>query len=87
MMRKYIMIVVCALFVMSAAHVFAEDVFTTANGTKYHKQDCRLLRNKEKAVKIDKKDAVAKGYIPCKRCFKEDLLGMEQQSKTGVEKE
>ena len=56
----------------ASAHVFAEDVYVTQNGQKYHKQDCRLIKNKN-PQKITKVAAQEKELKPCGRCYKEDL--------------
>ena len=81
MLKKFILIT-CVLSVLTAANAFAEDVYTTTNGSKYHKETCRLLKNKEKAVKLDKEEAVKKGYEACKRCYKEDVVQLEKPSTT-----
>lgn len=44
-------------------------VFITANGKKYHRQDCNLIA-KRKTEGISLVDAKAKGLEPCGRCFK-----------------
>ena len=41
------------------------DVYVTKTGTKYHRADCRSLRQSKIAMKL--KDA-AKKYSPCKIC-------------------
>ena len=43
-----------------------EIVYITRTGTKYHRAGCSSLR--KSAIPISKKDAVARGYSPCKRC-------------------
>ena len=80
-MFKKILAVSLFMIVVSSANAFAEDVYTTVKGTKYHKESCRLLKNKESAIKLDKKQAVDQGYAPCGRCFKEDLVKLDGQVK------
>ncbi len=65
----------------TTTYVFAEDVYSTSNGKKYHKEGCRLVKNKG-AKKIDKADAVKKGLAPCHSCFKqEQALAAPQEQK------
>lgn len=55
--------------VMAAATpAFAEDVYVTKNGKKYHKELCRVIQNREVKT-LDDKAAVDKGLAPCQRCF------------------
>ena len=72
--RKLVMAVMLMTFLSAATVVFAEDVFITRNGSKYHNEICRLLKNKENVKKMDKKEAIEKEYTPCKRCFNEDVI-------------
>ena len=81
MIRKLMMISMLMIFLAATTQAFAADVFVTPNGTKYHKEDCRLIRNKETMTKIDKKETIEEGYDPCKRCFKEDVIVDENQEK------
>jgi len=43
-------------------------VFVTANGKKYHHQDCNLIA-KRKTSAISLADAKGKGLEPCGKCF------------------
>ena len=43
-----------------------ETVYITKSGSKYHRAGCRYL-NKSK-IPIDKQEAIARGYSPCKVC-------------------
>ena len=74
MIRKLMMLGMLVVFLSATTCVFAEDVFVTQNGTKYHKEICRLVKNKENVTKLDKKEAIIEDYGPCKRCFKEDAV-------------
>ena len=71
-MKKVLMFVLCAAVLSTTVLAFAEDVYATKNGKKYHKEDCRLIKNKG-AEKISKTEAVTKGLEPCSKCFKEEL--------------
>ncbi len=73
MIRKLMMIGMLVTFLAATTCVFAEDVFVTQKGSKYHKEICRLIKNKDNVTKYDKEEAVEEDYGPCKRCFKEDV--------------
>jgi hypothetical protein len=79
MIRKLMMIGMLATFLSATTTVFAEDVFITQRGSKYHKEICRLVKNKDNITTLDKKEAVEEDYGPCKRCFKEDVVVEENQ--------
>ena len=67
------LIVVTSFIVLLASNAaFAEEVYVTKNGKKYHQQACLLIKNKG-AHAIDIKDAVAQGLAPCGKCFKDKL--------------
>lgn len=82
MIRKLMMLGMLVVFLSTTTYVFAEDVFTTPRGSKYHKEICRLVKDNESVVKIEKKQAVEDGYGPCKRCFKEDVIMDEELKKS-----
>lgn len=69
--RKLIITGLCLLFLAANTLAFAEDVFVTANGQKYHKEDCRFIKGK-KTEKLDKEQAIQQGYVPCQKCFTND---------------
>ena len=48
-----------------------EVVYATERGKKYHKKDCRFLKNRD-VISLSKKEAKEKGLEPCGRCFKEE---------------
>jgi len=85
MIRKLMMAGVLITFLSVTTHVFAEDVFITQKGSKYHKETCRLIKNRDNVQTLDKEKAVEENYGPCKRCFKEDVVAndkhLEKQSK------
>jgi hypothetical protein len=86
MFKKLMVISMLAVFLSATGYAAAEDVYITPNGSKYHKQDCRLIRNKEKMAQIEKKEAIEKGYTPCKRCFREDAVSDEGEKEQIKEK-
>ncbi len=83
MMRKYVAILVCAVFLSAAVTVFADDVFATANGKKYHAEGCPLVKNKNPQP-ITKVDALEKGLTPCQKCMKDDVSSLKDDGKTKV---
>ena len=81
MIRKFMMLGILAIFLITATHAFAGDVFVTQKGSKYHKEICRLVKNRDNLAKMDKDEAIENDYLPCKRCFKEDVVTDAEQSK------
>ena len=69
--RKIFMAGLCLLFLAANTLAFAEDVYVTPNGKKFHKADCRFIKNRE-TQKLDNQDAIGQGYVPCQKCFSED---------------
>ena len=75
MSRKVLMVYgLLIMFAATTTMAFAEEVYVTGKGSKYHKISCRLIRNKDAAKALDKDEAIASGHEPCKVCFKENLL-------------
>jgi len=74
MIRTVVAGMLMGMMLLTSSMAFAEDVVVVPNGTKYHKADCLWLKKSKTTQTMDKKDAVAKGYKPCKRCFKEDVV-------------
>ena len=68
-MRQLMLLGTLLSFFAMTSVSFAADVYATKNGKKFHKEDCRLIKNKG-AVKIDEAQAKAKGLEACKVCFK-----------------
>ena len=66
-------------FLMTTA-VFAEDVYVTKNGKKYHKADSRFVKGKE-VEKLSREEAEARGYEPSKDFLKADSSEMEKNKK------
>ncbi len=80
MFKKFVTFGVLALFLSISTLALAEEVVTTPRGTKYHKEICRLVKNKDQARKLEKEDALAEDYSPCRRCFKEDIKEKTDES-------
>lgn len=70
-MKKLLVLGLCMTFLAMSSLAFAEDVFVTKRGKKYHQEICRVIQ-KSKVTAIDELEAEEKGYEPCKRCFKEE---------------
>lgn len=45
-------------------------VYTTPSGQKYHKPTCQYVRNKTNIIDMYLSEAQAKGFEPCKVCFR-----------------
>ncbi len=69
---KKLIIVASFIVLLANSVAFAEEVYVTKNGKKYHQQACLLIKNKG-AHAVDMKDAVAQGLAPCSKCFKDKL--------------
>ena len=80
MLRKTMMTVLfLSLFAMTT-FAAAEEVYVTQNGTKYHKELCRFIKNKG-AEKVDLKDAVTKGLKPCHKCYPDNVASAQKIEK------
>jgi methylphosphotriester-DNA--protein-cysteine methyltransferase len=74
------MMVGVLIMVLSATtFASAEDVFVTQKGSKYHKEICRLIKNKDAVTKLEKKEAEENGYSPCKRCYGQDVVEQKDE--------
>ncbi len=57
------------LLVMSASSVLAETVMFNTKTGKIHKLTCPSAKScTVNCIKIDKKEAKARGGVPCKKC-------------------
>jgi len=64
-MRNKLMIAVlsCALLAGFTGLSWAEDVYVTKYGKKYHKEDSRFIKGRE-VEKLDREEAEELGYKP-----------------------
>ena len=69
-MNKMIAGLLTAVMVLSSSAVFADTVYATKNGKKYHHADCKLIQKKSPAA-VSLEEAQTKGLKPCGRCYKE----------------
>ncbi len=84
MIKRILAVVLCTMMLSAGTMAFAENVFVTKNGSKYHKADCRFVKNRE-VEEISKEAAIEEGLTPCSRCYKEDVAVMqtkEEEAKT-----
>ena len=64
--------ILCGMLMTVSSAAFAETVYMTERGKKYHKEEtCRFLKNRE-VQKIDDKKAKELGLVPCGRCYKSE---------------
>ena len=81
MLRRIIGLVMCLAILSATTFVFAEDVYITKRGKKYHKQDCPLIAKRD-AQKVSLEEARAKGLEPCSRCFESAKKPTAQEVKS-----
>ncbi|MBF0522848.1 MAG: hypothetical protein HQL24_07330 [Candidatus Omnitrophica bacterium] len=72
MFKRFAMMALLLAFLTASTAAFADNVYVTAKGNKYHKADCRLIKNKQ-TVEMDKQKAIQQGYKPCKKCSKDEV--------------
>ncbi len=72
MIRKLLIATLTVTVLTVSSFAFAADVFVTANGKRYHKEDCPLIKNKN-PHSVEKSEAIKEGLTPCSRCFKDEL--------------
>jgi len=64
MKKQLLLFVVFFLFLMG--NLFAQTVYITKTGTKYHKATCKYLS--KSSISISLTDALAQGYTECSVC-------------------
>ena len=69
-MTKMIAGLLTAVMILSSSMVFAETVYATKNGKKYHHAECVLIQ-KRSPTAISMEEAQKRGLKPCGKCFKE----------------
>lgn len=63
---------------MISFSAFAEDVYVTKSGKKYHKEDSRFTKGKE-VTKMDRKEAEEKGYEPSSDFLQDEVSDKESK--------
>jgi hypothetical protein len=67
-MKKVLTLMFMGMILINATFAFAEDVYATKNGKRYHKADCLLIKDKgAKAIALE--EVEKKGLKACHRCF------------------
>lgn len=67
-MNKVLTMMFAGMLLVASTFAFAEDVYVTKNGKKYHKANCLLIANKN-AKPISLEEALKKGLKACHKCF------------------
>ena len=68
-MRKALATLMCIAILAVSTTAMAGEVYVTQKGKKYHKENCRFIKNR-KTVVMQEKEAKEKGLKPCGKCFK-----------------
>ncbi|MBF0490389.1 MAG: hypothetical protein HQL15_07180 [Candidatus Omnitrophica bacterium] len=67
-MSKVFVTLLVGVMLVGSTFAYAEDVYATKNGKRYHKADCLLIKDKG-AKPIAMEEAQKKGLKTCRRCF------------------
>ncbi len=67
-MKNVLTMLLAGMVIIGSTFAFAEDVYVTKNGKKYHKADCLLVKSKG-AQPIAMEEALKKSLKPCRKCF------------------
>lgn len=62
------------LMILSSTMAFAQTVYATKNGKKYHQAECSLI-SKRSPVAISMEEAASRSLTPCSKCFKQAETG------------
>ncbi len=75
-MLKKLTTIMLSIFVslMLSHAAFAEDVYVTKHGKKYHKKESRFIKGKE-VEKLTIEEAIERGYKPSSDFAKDDKEG------------
>ena len=69
-MKKFLALIVAAIVLMTA-NVLAANYVGNANSKKFHYADCTYAQKMKAFNRVEfgsREDAVAAGYVPCKKC-------------------
>lgn len=70
-MKQILSLMFASMLIVGSTFAYAEDVYATKNGKRYHKVDCLLIQKKG-AKPIAMEEALKKGLKACKKCFSTD---------------
>ncbi|MBL8013582.1 MAG: hypothetical protein JNN05_07005 [Candidatus Omnitrophica bacterium] len=73
-MKSTIAGLLTGLMIMSSTMAFAQTVYATKNGKKYHQAECSLI-SKKNPVAISMEEATSRNLTPCSKCFKQAETG------------
>ena len=78
-MSKKLLSIILSVFMLAGAAqlAFAEDVFVTKYGKKYHKEGSRFIKDKD-VEKMTREEAEERGYKPSSDFMKEDAKDSEK---------
>ncbi len=78
-MPKKLLSIILSVFMLAGAAqlAFAEDVYVTKYGKKYHKEGSRFIKDKE-VEKITREEAEERGYKPSSEFLQEDEKDAEK---------
>jgi len=82
MFQKSLIAAVVAAGLCVSSLAWAETVYVTKNGKKFHKAACELVK-KSTLTELDEVNAKEQGYEPCKKCFKAEKTAEEQAAESG----
>lgn len=82
-MNKILTMMLAGMLFLGSTFAFAEDVYVTKNGKKYHKANCLLIAKKgAKPIALD--EASKKGLKPCRKCFNQGEASTNNTEKADV---
>ncbi len=78
-MKNLLSVIMIGMMMLATTSAFADTVYATKNGKKYHQADCSFIQKKSPAA-IAMEDAQKKGLKPCGKCFKESAKAAPEQN-------
>jgi hypothetical protein len=85
MKKTFRLILVIALFfLIGSAKSFAQTVYVTESGKKYHAKNCSIVKTGKKGMELS--DAKKKGFEPCKSCKADAIKPEEKKSSSSKSK-
>lgn len=83
MAKRITTLVIGILFLSVCAYSFAEEVYLTKNGKKYHSADCIFIKDRT-VQKISKEEAMKKGLKPCGKCLSDDSASLSNKDPKAI---
>jgi hypothetical protein len=69
-MKRLLSAFLIGALMLAGTTAFADTVYATKNGKKYHRADCPLIEKKSPTA-LSLEEAQKKGLKPCGKCFTE----------------